>query len=220
LEIKNHLSDQSARCQILIADDDAVSRTLLVRRLSQIEYPVTECEEGEKALTLLQNPDGPSIAILDWMMPGLMGTEICRKLRAMDSSRPLYLILLTSKTKQSDMIKGLDSGADDFLAKPVSFPELYARINVGKRVIALQQRLSTRVEELEWALVQIKQLQGLLPICSYCKSIRDDDNYWQRVEDYLSNHADIQFTHGICPKCYEKEIVPQIQVLKLSCMPQ
>ena len=217
--MEKHHSQQNAMWQLLIADDDRVSRTLLVHRLSQIGYPVTECEEGEKAFDLLQNPDGPSMAILDWMMPGLAGTEICKKLRAMDLSHPLYLILLTSKTKQSDMVNGLDSGADDFLVKPVSYPELHARLNVGKRVLTLQKRLSTRVRELEEALVQIKQLQGLLPICSYCKSIRDDHQYWQRVEDYLSQHADVQLTHGICPHCYEKEVIPQIQALKLSQIP-
>jgi len=212
--MKNRDSDQMPVYKIVVADDDTVSRTLLVHNLSLHGYAVMPCEDGEKALHLLQDPDGPSIAILDWMMPGLAGTEICKKLRTMDAPHPLYLILLTSKTKQSDMIKGLDSGADDFLVKPVSLPELYARINVGKRVLTLQKRLSTRVAELEWALAQIKQLQGLLPICSYCKRIRDDDHYWQCVEDYLSNHTDIQFTHGICPKCYEKEIVPQIQALQ------
>ena len=103
------------------------------------------------------------------------------------------------------MITGLKAGADDYLTKPVIVGELEARLQVASRVVALQERLSRyRVLELEEALRNVRQLQGLLPICAYCKRIRDDKNYWSQVETYLADHSDVQFSHGICPSCFER----------------
>ena len=95
-------------------------------------------------------------------------------------------------------------------------PELRARINVGCQVLNLQKGLAQRVRELEAALLHVKQLQGMLPICSYCKSVRDDQNYWQRVESYISQHSSLQFSHGICPKCYEEVVEPQLEEMRRS----
>jgi len=103
-----------------------------------------------------------------------------------------------------DLIAGLDAGADDYLIKPVDLNELRARIQVGVRVVSLQARLAEKVAELQSSLDNVRQLRGLLPICAYCKRIRDDGNYWQRVEVYVSEHTDATFTHGICPSCLEE----------------
>ena len=86
-----------------------------------------------------------------------------------------------------------------------------ARLKVGVRIIDLQQSLSERVQELMDALSQVKQLQGILPICSHCKKVRNDQNYWQQVEGYISAHTEVQFSHSVCPDCYETIIVPQIE---------
>ena len=111
-------------------------------------------------------------------------------------------------------MEGLEAGADDYMVKPCNTQELSARVKVGFRVLSLQESLAERVQELEQALERVKQLQGLLPICSYCKKIRDDSNYWHQVEEYVSTYAEVQFTHGICPACYEKEVIPQLNALK------
>src|SRR5205823_8129217 len=95
--------------------------------------------------------------------------------------------------------------------KPFHFGELRARIRVGQRITALQQSLADRVAELEQALKKVKQLQGLLPICCYCKCIRTDDNYWHKVEEYITAHSDAQFSHGICPWCFETVVKPQLR---------
>src|SRR5262249_3973980 len=151
----------------------------------------------------LQAPDAPKLAILDWMMPELDGVDVCRTLRAEPSAEPTYIILLTAKAEKGDIVKGLEAGADDYLTKPFDRNELRARLQVGLRMLELQKNLADRVRELEAALSNVKQLQGLIPICSYCKKIRDDKNYWQQVECYVSAHTDARFSHGICPACLD-----------------
>lgn len=199
---------------VVVADDDPVSQALLVRSLAQAGYPILQCSDGVKALEQLKGADGPTIGILDWMMPGLDGPQVCQVLKKSGGSNLLYLILLTSKGERGDIVEGLEAGADDYMTKPFDLQELRARVQVGERVLILQQKLEDRVQQLELALSEVKQLQGLLPICSYCKMIRDDQNYWQKVEEYLSDHTGFQFSHGVCPQCYKKEIAPQLQAIK------
>jgi CheY-like chemotaxis protein len=144
------------------------------------------------------------------MMPEIDGVEICRRLRQVPDTTPPYLILLTAKSSKEDVVTGLDAGANDYLTKPFNRAELRARVQVGAQVLGLQEALAERVRELEEALSQVKQLQGLLPICSYCKKIRDEQNFWQRVDSYLAKHSELLFSHGICPDCYRDVVQPQL----------
>lgn len=144
------------------------------------------------------------------------GPEICQQLRREQISTPIYVLLLTGRNGKEDIVAGLESGANDYLAKPFDREELRARVNVGATVVKLQQRLAERVAELEESILQVKQLQAILPICGYCKQVRDDQNYWQEVENYISHHTDTKFSHGICPNCYESVIKPQIEKRKLE----
>jgi CheY-like chemotaxis protein len=197
----------SRAMRILIADDDPVARVTLTELIRSWGCDLVAASDGLEAWRLLEAPDAPSLAVLDWMMPGLDGLEICRRVRQhRDRDAPAYLILLTANRRQEDIVAGLNAGADDYVVKPFHPLELRARLNVGIRVVELQRALGAQVTELEHALSRVRQLQGLLPICAYCKKIRDDRNYWTQVEAYVSRHADVQFSHGICPECYERVI--------------
>jgi sigma-B regulation protein RsbU (phosphoserine phosphatase) len=200
--------------RVLIAEDDKVSRTLLERTLRGWGNEVVVTSDGKQAWDELIKPDAPSLVILDWMMPGIEGPELCRRVRALARPVPSYVILLTAKGSSSDIVQGLDSGADDFVTKPFDRTELRARLRVGQRVIGLKQGLVDRVHELEVAIGQVKQLKGLLPMCAYCKKIRDNQDYWQRVETYISCHSDARFSHGICPTCWTDVVEPELRELK------
>jgi CheY-like chemotaxis protein len=202
--------------RILIAEDDPVSRRVLDLRLKAWGHEVVITKDGAEAWAALQRNDAPRLAILDWMMPGGDGVEVCRRLRERQSSTPTYIILLTAKSSKEDVVKGLDAGANDYIIKPFDLQELRARIQVGATVVELQQRLAERVIELEEALGQVKRLQGIMPICSYCKHVRNDQNYWQQVESYVSAHSEARFSHSVCPACYEAVVMPQLAEMEIE----
>ena len=199
------------RRRVLVAEDDAVSRWLLESFLSRWGFVVVAQADGDSTHEVLQREDAPQLVILDWMMPGMTGVEICRRLRSSSRPNPTYVIMLTSRGSPEDTVEGLEAGADDYICKPFNSEELRARIRNGARLLDLQSKLQDRVLELEEALACVKQLQGLLPICSYCKKIRSDGNYWEQVENYISDHTGATFSHGICPQCYESQVKPQIE---------
>jgi CheY-like chemotaxis protein len=174
--------------------------------LTEWGFEVLAVADGVQALQALTDTDGPKLAILDWIMPGLDGVEVCQQLRALSTAEPVYVILLTSRDAKADIVAGLAAGANDYVTKPFDRSELQARLRVGQRVVDLQHNLAARIHELEDALAQVKQLQGLLPICSYCKKVRDDKNYWQQVEAYIGERAGVQFSHGICPDCLNQQM--------------
>ncbi len=190
--------------KILIAEDDSGSRRLLEATLKRWGYEVFVAADGEQAWQQLMSPGAPPLMILDWLMPGLDGVEVCRKARADKRLRSCYIILLTARDSKEDLVAGLEAGADDYVTKPFDAQELQARVHVGSRVVQLQSELAERVVELEASLSREKHLQGLLPICCYCKKIRDDSNYWHQVESYVADHAAVRFSHSVCPECTDK----------------
>jgi CheY-like chemotaxis protein len=197
--------------RVVIAEDDPLSRRILEATLEGRGYDVVVTSDGLQAWNVIRRHDGPALAVLDWMMPRMDGVEICRRLRASPASNSLYIILLTSRTSREDVVAGLDAGADDYIAKPFDPDELRARLRVGARVLDLQVSLAERVRELEEALAQVSQLRALLPICAYCKKIRNDRDYWEQIETYVMKHSGARFSHGICPECFTKYAEPELE---------
>jgi phosphoserine phosphatase RsbU/P len=195
------------KMKILVAEDDAVTRKILAVTLERLGWDVVTANYGGaawEAFETLKGEGAPELAVLDWMMPGIEGIEICRRLRATPGFELVYVILLTSRGDREDLSDGLAAGANDYIAKPFDPVELEARVRVGERMVNLQSSLAARVTELEAALGEVRALQGLLPICSYCKKVRNEANYWEQVDSYLTSHSSLELTHGICPVCLDK----------------
>ena len=188
----------------LVADDDVVTAALLRTTLQRWNLEVTVAHDGQAAWDALECDPSISLVVLDWSMPRLDGLEVCRRIRSTAAREHLHVLLLTAREGAEHVVSALDAGADDYLSKPFD-PEVFrARVQVGMRILRLKERLAERVSELEAALANVKQLSGLLPICSYCKQVRGDHDYWEQVEQYLADHTELRFSHGICPGCYEK----------------
>jgi DNA-binding response OmpR family regulator len=196
--------------RILIAEDDATSRIVLATVLTKDGYDVTATDDGGAAWEVLKKPNAPRLAILDLMMPGIDGLELVRRVRAIPSAAPPYLIIVSTKSEKADVISALDAGANDYLTKPFDPGELRARIEVGRRMIEMRFQLNEKVEELSQALAEVRTLKGIVPICANCKNVRDDQGYWNRVETYLNEHTEADFTHAVCPDCM-KRLYPQFK---------
>lgn len=190
--------------RILIAEDHYVSRHLLERNLTNWGFEVFTAEDGVAAMKILESEDPPPLAILDWMMPEIDGLEVCRRVRSRLEIPYVYLLLLTAKSQKEEVAAGLEAGADDYVVKPFDPDELRARLKVGKRVVTLERALAKKVRDLEAALLDVKEMRKLLPICMYCKSVRDDQDYWHQIEEYMHANAGTDFSHGICPECMKK----------------
>lgn len=190
--------------RILVAEDDPVSRKLLQAHLTKWEYDVTAVSDGKKAWEILRDPDSPRLAILDWMMPEIDGIELCRKIRELEDKPYTYIILVTAKKQKEEIVTGLNFGADDYIIKPFDPNELKSRVKSGIRIIELESALDKKIRELKDAFDHVRRLQGLLPICMYCKKIRDDSNTWKNIELYIEEHSEAMFTHSLCEECRRK----------------
>jgi two-component system, cell cycle response regulator len=192
----------SARNTVLIAEDDPLFRRILERWFQQWDYGVTAVENGLDAWEVLQREDAPQLAILDWMMPGMEGIELCRRIRSRDQSPYRYVLLLTAKDDKQDVIAGLEAGADDYLTKPFDVDELRARVRAGKRILDLQAALIHAQDELQSAALH-DSLTGLWNRGAVLDLLRREVCRRQRTGDALGViMADIDYfkkindTHG------------------------
>lgn len=167
---------------ILIVDDNQENRQVLGSLLIRSGYEVGVASDGHKALEFVKN-EPPDLILLDILMPGMDGFDVCMKLKADLLTKHIPVIFLTAKTSTEDIVKGFKVGGVDYVTKPFKGEELLARVNMH---------------------IEMKILRGLLPICSSCKSIRDDQGYWHSIEEYIDSHSDALLSHGICDGCVEK----------------
>lgn len=172
--------------RILIADDDEFSRVLLTQTLVRLGHEVTATVDGRAAWEAARDDFFP-VLITDWLMPHLNGLELCSAIRRTPRDLYTYIILLTALGGKENYLEGMRAGADDFITKPFDMEQLSARLHVAERILGLRRH--------------VQHLEGLLPICASCKKIRDDKGSWNQLEVYISNHADVSFTHGLCPEC-------------------
>ena len=186
--------------KILAVEDDAVARAVLRQALRKLGHEVVEAGDGEEAWELLQK-EPVRVIVSDWLMPKLDGLELCRRVRGRVRAEYSYFILLTGNdATASNQREAADAGVDDFLTKPLNFDELWTRLRVAERIL----RYAT----------QVKQLEEMMPICSYCKKIRDDQNYWQQIEGYINERTGSEFSHSVCPDCYQRVVMPELESLK------
>src|SRR2546423_434563 len=180
---------------VLVVDDDAVSSAQLGALAKAAGYDVKSAFNGREAWELLQVARIP-IVISDWYMPEMDGPELCRRIRARTGEPYVYFILVTARGGKQQYLAGMEAGADDFIAKPVDPDELRARLTVAERILGLRKELA--------------QLEVLLPICSYCKRIRNDKEEWEPLERYIETHFERLVTHSLFPDCYVKHVQPQL----------
>ncbi len=186
--------------KILAVEDDAVARAVLRQALKRLGHDAVEAKDGEEAWRKLE-ADPVRVVVSDWVMPESDGLELCRKIRSRVGSEYIYFILLTSRDATEDnQAAAADAGVDDFLTKPLDVNELWTRLRVAERILKYT--------------TQVRQLEEMLPICSYCKKIRDDQNYWQQLEGYISERTGSDFSHSVCPDCYTRVVIPELEELK------
>lgn len=187
--------------KILVAEDDQISRNLLATTLKQFGHEVDAFDNGSDAWDAFdQKPY--RVIVSDWLMPGIDGLDFCRKVRQRKQTEYTYFILLTANVQGNDNAtyrEAMGAGIDDFMAKPLDRDLIWMRLKVAERIL----RYTTEIRDLE----------SMLPICSYCKKVRDDNNYWQQVETYLSKHTGTNFSHSICPTCYSNKVQPELDRL-------
>jgi response regulator RpfG family c-di-GMP phosphodiesterase len=182
--------------RVLIVDDERSNIHILAELLNPICKTLV-AKDGEQALGRALSDQPPDLILLDIQMPEMDGYEVCRSLKAHPKGQDIPVIFVTCMAEAEDEAKGFALGAVDYITKPFNPHLVLARV---KTHLQLKQKSDLLVQALE----EIKTLRGILPICSYCKKIRDDKGAWQQVEVYLKRHSDADFSHGICPDCYQK----------------
>lgn len=175
--------------KVVVVDDDNTVVTYLRGYLSRQGHEVVAYEDPEAALAaMIEVP--PPMVILDWNMPKLQGVEVCQRLRRRHSSLETYIIMLTARKGADNLAEALAAGADDFITKPFEPVELRARIAAGHRIVSLQR--------------DFRSLSGFLPICAWCRMVRNQQEEWVSLEQYVEEKSGAQMTHGMCRSCSDK----------------
>jgi CheY-like chemotaxis protein len=186
--------------KILALEDQPVAAMLLMAVLRSLGHEVELAAEGAAAWTKLES-GAFRVVVSDWRMPGIDGLELCRMIRQRGGDYVYFILISAQKITKENRQLAVEAGVDDFLMKPVDPEELGMRLHVAERIIGLT--------------AQVKQLESFIPICSYCKKIRDDRKYWQEIESYFGQQQGAKFSHGVCPDCYDRVVVPQLEQLNV-----
>ena len=196
--------EQEKKPEILIVDDREENLFSLEILLEQFDVDLVRAMSGQEAVSKCLRKNF-ALILLDVQMPGMDGFTAAEYIKKdkMNENTPI-LFLSAIYTEEAYKIKGVKSGGIDFLTKPLNEDILLGKISLFLKIYNQQKALEMKNVELKEALENIKTLKGIVPICSSCKKIRNDDGYWERVEAYISEHSEAVFSHGICPDCIEK----------------
>ncbi len=190
--------------RILVVDDDPDILFATVRILKKEGYQVLAAETGKECLEKTAE-EQPDLILLDVQLPDILGTEVCLSIKNNPAHLKKHIIMLSGKrTSSNDQADGLDAGADGYIVRPVSNREFLSRVTLMVRLIRTERKNAAYILELEQALNKIKVLSGIVPICMHCKQIRDDAGYWNKLEEFISEHSGAQFSHSICDACLDK----------------
>lgn len=190
----------SEKKKILVVDDEKANRNILVNILK--DYSVILARNGKQALERAASENKPDLILLDIVMPKPDGFEVCQILKNNKKTATIPIIFISGRRNTEDIVKGFNLGGADYVTKPFQPEELLARIET-------HLKLETTINNLKIALSQVKTLSGLIPICSSCKKIRNDEGFWDRVEVYITENSEAKLTHSICPDCIKK-LYPEI----------
>ncbi len=190
--------------KVLVVDDDPDVLFATSRIVKKEGFQVFTASDGRECLESA-GKNKPDLILLDVMLPDANGIDLCGKIKKDPELGSAFVVLISgSKTESDEQAEGLDAGADGYIARPISNRELRSRIHSMVRILSAERERDRLIGELQEALSAIRQLQGLLPICSSCKKIRDDKGYWVKLENYISDHSEATFTHGLCQECADK----------------
>jgi len=187
---------------IVIVDDTPENLTVLRQILTEQGYRVRPALNGESALKTI-HADLPDLILLDIVMPGMDGFKVCAKLKADKTTRDIPVIFISALNDAENKVRAFSEGGVDYISKPFNSKEALARVKTHLALRSLVNNLEKNNIELQKALKEVKQLQGLLPICSSCKKIRDDKGYWNILESYIETYSEASFSHSLCPDCSE-----------------
>jgi DNA-binding response OmpR family regulator len=190
--------------KILIAEDEYTTRLMVQVCLENWGYSIESVEDGKKAWDIINQKNPPQIAVLDWEMPGISGIDLCRKIKSLDRSSPIHVILLTARDSKNDISQGFEAGADDYITKPFNDDELGARIRVAERIVTIQSSLNSSLEELREALDMVQSFEEPVAVCSKCQKIGAFDGSWRTPEKLLEYPVDPRFIQLDCPSCKAK----------------
>ncbi len=187
--------------KILVAEDEYTTRLMVQVCLENWGYSVVSVEDGKAAWDILSRDTPPEIAILDWEMTEINGMELCRKIKSMERSTPIHVILLTARDSKNDISQGFDAGADDYITKPFNDDELRARIRVAERIVTIQSSLNSSLQELRQVLDMVEAFDEPIVMCKECLKIESFDGVWKHMPDLLKYPVDPRFVEIECPDC-------------------
>ncbi len=204
------MSGTESNSSILVIDDNPDNLRLLAGILEEQHYKVRLAPNGARALATIEK-EAPDLVLLDIMMPDMDGYEVCRKLKENELTAGIPIIFISALHDMIDKVKAFSLGGVDFVTKPFNSEEILARIKTHLSLHFLQLQMEKKNSELQKALDEIKTLRGILPICSSCKNIRDDNGYWNQIESYIHDHSEAEFSHSLCPECANK-LYPDLDI--------